>query len=83
MLAPEDRLGYTDACAQCVSVIWQSSYGWLEWLSDPSFVSKFDEATLRHFFEKLKELAVANIEVDIEATKKGMTLEPQGRRPYA
>ncbi|MCP8310930.1 MAG: hypothetical protein L6N94_05470 [Candidatus Methylarchaceae archaeon HK01M] len=82
-LAPEDRLGYIGACAQCLIAIEQSNRHWLQRLSNPSFMSKFDEATLRVFFKRLKELALDNIEFDVEATRKDLASERKGRGPYA
>jgi hypothetical protein len=48
-------------------------------------MSKFDEASLKEFFEKLKEFALSYIEFDIEATRKGMEpqqLKRREREPY-
>jgi hypothetical protein len=81
-LSPKDRLDYVDGCIRCVNAIGFSSWGWLQWLSNPSLISWFDEPTLKGFFEKLKEFALALIEFDIEATRKGMKPELQMQKPY-
>ena len=85
-LSPRDRLEYVSACFECTNVIGRSSWGWLQWLSNPAIMSGFDEATLGDFFRKLKEFATSYIEFDIEATKKGVKpelLEERKREPYA
>lgn len=81
-LSPQDRLAYVDACIQCIGAIGRSNIGWLQWLSNPSMMSEFDEETLRQFFGKLKEFALAYIEFDIAATKKGFKPESRESKPY-
>ncbi|MCS7116799.1 MAG: DUF2153 family protein [Nitrososphaerota archaeon] len=84
-LSPKDRLDYISACFECINAIGRSNLGWLQWLSNPSLMSMFDEGTLKEFFEKLKSFALAYIDFDIEATKKGMRpeiLERGERKPY-
>lgn len=81
-LSPQDRLGYVDACIQCVNAIGRSNWGWLQWLSNPSIMSEFNEETLKEFFQRLKEFALAYIDFDIYATKKGLRPEMQEWKPY-
>jgi hypothetical protein len=80
---PKDRLGYVDACIQCLAAIGQSNQGWLQWLSNPTMMNEFDETVLKGFFEDFREFALKYIEFDINATQKGVRPPPEEKsKPY-
>ncbi|MEM3382535.1 MAG: hypothetical protein QXL52_04315 [Nitrososphaerales archaeon] len=69
-LAPKDRLGYVEGCIQSLLAINQSINGWMQWLSNPIKMSKFDEEELKTFFEKLRQFAVDFLDFDQKVTEK-------------
>ncbi|MEM3437323.1 MAG: DUF2153 family protein [Nitrososphaerales archaeon] len=69
-MAPKDRLGYVEGCIQSLLAINQSINGWMQWLSNPMKMSKFDEEELKTFFEKLRQFAVDFLDFDQKVTEK-------------
>ncbi|MEM3768915.1 MAG: DUF2153 family protein [Nitrososphaerales archaeon] len=69
-MAPKDRLGYVEGCIQSLLAINQSINGWMQWLSNPIKMSKFDEEELKTFFEKLRQFAVDFLDFDQKVTEK-------------
>lgn len=82
-ISPKDRLGYVNACIQCLAAIGQSNQGWLQWLSNPTMMNEFSEDILKGFFEKFREFTLKYIEFDIDATQKGVRPPPNEKgEPY-
>ncbi|MGQ9718700.1 MAG: hypothetical protein ACUVWK_02480 [Nitrososphaerales archaeon] len=69
-MTPKDRLGYVEGCIQSLLAINQSVNGWMQWLSNPIKMSKFDEEELRTFFDMLKEFAMNFLDFDQKVTEK-------------
>ncbi|MGB9659415.1 MAG: hypothetical protein ACPLY9_02665 [Nitrososphaerales archaeon] len=69
-MTPKDRLGYVEGCIQSLLAINQSVNGWMQWLSNPIKMSKFDEEELKTFFDKLKQFAIDFLEFDEKVTEK-------------
>jgi len=69
-LAPKDRLGYVDGCIQSLLALNQSINGWMQWLSNPMKMSKFEEEELELFFNKLKHFTLDFLEFDRDVTEK-------------
>lgn len=69
-MVPKDRLGYVEGCIQSLLAINQSINGWMQWLSNPMKMSKFDEEELKTFFEKLKQFAIDFLDFDQKVTEK-------------
>jgi hypothetical protein len=69
-MAPKDRLGYVEGCIQSLLAISQSINGWMQWLSNPMKMSKFNEEELKTFFDKLKQFAVDFLDFDQKVTEK-------------
>ncbi|MCP8314312.1 MAG: hypothetical protein H3Z53_08100 [archaeon] len=77
-MTPKDRLGYVEGCIQSLLAINQSVNGWMQWLSNPIKMSKFDEEELRTFFDKLRQFAIDFLEFDQKVTEKD---EKERERP--
>ncbi|MEM2873691.1 MAG: hypothetical protein QXD82_05955 [Nitrososphaerales archaeon] len=69
-MAPKDRLGYVEGCIQSLLAINQSVNGWMQWLSNPIKMSKFDEEELKTFFDRLKQFAIDFLDFDEKVTEK-------------
>jgi len=80
-LSPTDRLGYVDGCAQSLMAINQSIGGWMQWLTNPSKMSKFQEEELKNFFDFLKKFAVDFVDFDIKVTDKEEVLKEKEKIP--
>jgi hypothetical protein len=79
-MTPKDRLGYVEGCIQSLLAINQSVNGWMQWLSNPIKMSKFDEEELRTFFGMLKQFAIDFLDFDQKVTEKD---ERDKERPRA
>lgn len=69
-LVPKDRLGYVEGCIQSILAVNQSINGWMQWLSNPMKMGKFEEEELKLFFDKLKQFALDFLEFDRDVTEK-------------
>jgi len=69
-LAPKDRLGYVEGCIQSLLAVNQSINGWMQWLSNPMKMGKFEEEQLEMFFKKLRQFALDFLEFDRDVTEK-------------
>jgi hypothetical protein len=69
-LDPKDRLEYVNGCVQSLLIVNESIGGWLQWMSDPTKMSKFSEEEIKHFFEFLKKFAIDFVDFDLEVTEK-------------
>jgi len=69
-MTPKDRLGYVEGCIQSLLAINQSVNGWMQWLSNPIKMSKFDEEELKTFFDRLKQFAIDFLDFDEKVTEK-------------
>ncbi|MCP8322784.1 MAG: hypothetical protein L6N96_01205 [Candidatus Methylarchaceae archaeon HK02M2] len=69
-LAPKDRLGYVEGCIQSLLAVNQSINGWMQWLSNPMKMGKFEEEQLEMFFTKLRQFALDFLEFDRDVTEK-------------
>ena len=80
-LEPKDRLGYVDGCVQSLLVVNQSISGWMQWLSNPTKMSKFPEDELKNFYEFLKKFAVNFVDFDIKVTEKDEEIKEKDKPP--
>ncbi|MGQ9469266.1 MAG: hypothetical protein ACUVTD_05500 [Nitrososphaerales archaeon] len=69
-MAPKDRLAYVEGCIQSLLALNQSVNGWMQWLSNPIKMSRFDEEELKTFFDKLRQFAIDFLDFDQKVTEK-------------
>jgi len=70
VMTPKDRLGYVEGCIQSLLALNQSVNGWMQWLSNPIKMGKFEEEELKTFFDKLRQFAIDFLDFDQKVTEK-------------
>ena len=66
-LQPEDRMGFLVGVNRAVDALAMSSRGWQQFLTDVVLLEKFDEATLKSFFDYFRGEAIRQLEFDLKA----------------
>jgi hypothetical protein len=66
-LKPEDRMGLLVAVNRAVNAIATSAGGWQQFLTDIVMLEKFDEATLKSFFDYFMQTAIRQLDFDLKA----------------
>jgi superfamily I DNA/RNA helicase len=69
-LQPEDRMSLFVAVTRAVDAVAMSTGGWRQLLSDTTTLEKFDEHTLRSFFDHFREQAIRQLEFDASVLTK-------------
>jgi hypothetical protein len=65
-LQPEDRMSLLVAVNRAVAAIGMSAGGWQQFLSDIITLEKFDQATLKGFFDYFRQEAIRQLEFDLK-----------------
>ncbi len=66
-LQPEDRMSLLVAVNRAVNAIAMSAGGWQQLLTDIITLEKFDQATLKSFFDHFMQEAIRQLEFDLKA----------------
>jgi hypothetical protein len=69
-LQPQDRMSLFVAVSRSVDAVAVSAGGWRQLLNDTGTLEKFDEATLRSFFDYFREQAIRQLEFDASVLTK-------------
>jgi hypothetical protein len=69
-LQPGDRMSLFVAMTRAVDAVAMSAGGWRQLLSDTMTLEKFDEPTLRSFFDYFREQAIRQLEFDASVLTK-------------
>jgi hypothetical protein len=69
-LEPQDRMSLFVGVSRAVDAVAVSAGGWRQLLSDTATLEKFDEPTLRSFFDYFRQQAVRQLEFDASVLTK-------------
>lgn len=72
-----DRLDTVSSMILALNAIDRSIYGWRSWVQSLRLMSRFTEDELRDMEERLRKMACAFVEYDIEVTKKHVNKLPR------
>jgi hypothetical protein len=74
-LQPEDRMSLLVAVNRAVNAIAMSAGGWQQLLTDIVTLEKFDQATLKNFFDHFMQEAIRQLEFDLKTlTEHGQVI---------
>jgi hypothetical protein len=77
-LQPEDRMSLLVAVNRAVNTMAMSAGGWQQLLTDIPTLEKFDQATLKSFFDHFRQQAIRQLDFDLKAlTEHAQVISPR------
>lgn len=77
-LQPEDRMSLLVAVNRAVNAIAMSAGGWQQLLTDITTLEKFDQTTLKNFFDHFRQQAIRQLDFDLKAlTEHAQVISPR------